>query len=84
MDGGRMQPRFALHPGPVTSQNDGDEQYVTVGQLAKLYQLAFNEYIVWRPHLNYPGVDAYNRPYEDFIHLYPRHDGQYGRPEEFG
>lgn len=66
--------KFAVHPGPVVSKNDGDLHYISAWTLVKLYELRSGEYIIW---------DTYRTRglrQEDYIHLYPRHDGKYGRP----
>lgn len=65
------RPKYALHPGWVTSKKDGEDHYIGVALLERLYELRSNEYIVWRDR----GFDA-----EEYIHLYPRYDGKYGRP----
>lgn len=65
-------PKYALHPGHVISKMDGEEHYIGVYQLARLYELDEGEYIVWK-------TLAYR--YDDYVHLYPRYDGNYGRPE---
>jgi hypothetical protein len=71
-----MLPKYALHPGYVISKNDGDEHYISAGQLARLYRLGPFEYCVWvEPNI-------YLRVWEDYIHLYPRYDGNYGRPDD--
>jgi hypothetical protein len=70
---------YAIHPGYVTSKNDGDLHYISTAQLVRLYRLRTSEYIVWddkRPE-TYLG-----RNREDYVHLYPRYDGNYGRPDE--
>ena len=71
---------YAIHPGYVTSKNDGDLHYIGVAQLVRLYKLRAGEYITWdrnRPE-TYLG-----RNKEDYIHLYPRYDSDYRRPEEY-
>lgn len=70
--------KYALHPGYVTSKTDDDEHYIGIAQLARLYQLRSTEYIVWddrEPHASLRGT------WDDYIHLYPRFDGNYGRPD---
>jgi hypothetical protein len=65
-------PRYALHPGWVTSKTDGDEHYIGLGQLIKLYKLRPGEYFRWNEH---------GHLRNDYIHLYPNYHGLYGRPE---
>lgn len=70
--------KYALHPGFITSERDGDLHYIGVAQLARLYQLRPSEYIVWdrkRPE-TYQG-----REWNDYVHLYPSYRGNYGRPD---
>jgi hypothetical protein len=69
--------KYAVHPGFVISRIDGDKHFINSAQLARLYELDSDEYIVWneREPRTYLG-----RREEDYIHLYPRYDGNYGRP----
>ena len=69
-------PRFALHPDFVIA-DDGQEHYIGVAQLARLYQLRPGEYTVmdWRRPETCLGRD-----WDAYVHLYPRSDGKYGRP----
>lgn len=68
-------PKYAIHPGWIRSQADGDEHYIGIGQLVRLYKLEPGEYCVW--------VSPFNlgRVYTDYVHLFPRDDGNYGRPD---
>jgi len=68
-----MKRKFALHPGYITSKNDGDEHYISVGQLAQLYELKPTEYIIWR--------EFHGSYWNDYVHLYPSYEGNYGRPK---
>ncbi len=68
----RTQVRYVLHPGYVTSRNDGQRHYVGIAQLAKLYGL----------DIRAPNVAiAYGlRSLDDLpddVHLYPRYNGDY-------
>jgi hypothetical protein len=71
-----MLPRYALHAGYVTSINDGDEHYIGWLKLIRLYKLQPGEYCIWEPPSNL------GRVCEDYIHLYPRADGNYHRPDK--
>lgn len=73
---GRAVRVYALHGGFVISRTDGDRHYVAGYILVRLYELAQNEYIIWREDYNY------SRQWDDYIHLYPRSDGKYGRPSQ--
>lgn len=67
--------KYALHPGWITSKFDGEEHYIGISKLADLYELRPGEYHVWQePH------DI--RCWDDYIHLYPSYDGNYGRPQQ--
>lgn len=70
-----MTKKYALHPGNIVSRFDGDIHYIGVAALARLYELRPDEYIVW--------TDSARLKYfwEDVIHLFPREDGNYGRPD---
>lgn len=67
------RPKFAVHPGNVRSKTDGDVHYITARALVRLYELRPSEYIVWIGRMY--GVNR-----ADYVHLYPRYDGKYGRP----
>lgn len=66
-----MKKRYAIHPEYVTSQTDGDRHYIDAQTLVRLYNLKPHEYVVWQDR----GMRE-----EDFIHLYPRQDGNYTKP----
>lgn len=72
-----MARKYALHPGWVRSKTDGDEHYISTVQLARLYELRPSEYIVWGTASQYSLMYRW----DDYIHLYPRYDGDYGRPD---
>jgi hypothetical protein len=67
-------PKYALHGGFVISRNDGDEHFVSAVKLIDLYELRPDEYCLW-------STNNYGRVWEDYVHLYPRVDGNYGRPD---
>lgn len=64
--------KYVLCPGHVMSA-DGDEHYIGVGQLIRLYGVSSIDCIVWR--------DDMERYYDGLIRLCPRHDGNYTIPE---
>jgi hypothetical protein len=70
-----VRAQFALHAGYVRSRHDGDRHYIGVGQLIRLYRLRPGEYVIW-DHAGQMG-----RRWDDYKHLFPRDDGNYGRPE---
>jgi len=68
----RPQVRYVLHPGYVTSRNDGQRHYIGITQLARLYGLDIRA-----PNVviddGRPGLSAL----PDDVHLYPRYNGNY-------
>lgn len=76
--------KYCLHAGWITSRNDGDIHFITTRQLHNLYNLKTEEYVVcMRCHRDIPGTspkamrcESYN---EKYVHLFPRHDGNYDR-----
>jgi hypothetical protein len=68
--------KFALHPGYINSANDNQLHYIGIKQLERLYELKQGEYIVWNDHLK-------GHVWGDYLHLYPRYDGKYGRPRGY-
>lgn len=69
-----MMKKYALHPGWVKSQNDSDLHFITAAQLAQLYGIHLNEYIIWDPERP---ETFFGRIYMDYIHLYVKSDGNY-------
>jgi hypothetical protein len=65
--------KYALHPGWVTSKSDGDRHWISGAQLARLYQLHPDEYIIWDDSRGHQDSTLY-------AHLYPSFHGNYGRP----
>lgn len=60
--------RYVLHPGWVTSQNDGQRHYITAPMLWNLYGVPPAQCRVYNPQ---------QRHQEGEVHLYPRYDGKY-------
>lgn len=73
-----MSIRYVIHPGYVTSTNDGDRHYISAGRLALLYGLRLQDCAVM--HDDDAGVRAYQQQAND-VHLYPKQDGDYSLPE---
>lgn len=63
-------PEFCLVPGFVISQQDGDEHYIGVGALSRLYRVQLGR---CRIH-DYRIISQC----EGLVHLRPRADGNYG------
>ena len=62
--------RFALHPGNVISKNDGDVHFISAPRLAELYNLPPGSWFSWKSH-------GLGRERDNYVHLYPRRDGNY-------
>lgn len=60
---------YALHPGYVISKEDGDQHWIGVSALVRLYGLKPGEYVVWQENRGYR--------HEDYEHLWPQFDGDY-------
>jgi hypothetical protein len=71
-----MGKKYAIHPGYVISDYDGETHYITVNKLATLYGLKPRQYIVWDDKRPETFVGRNKR---DYIHLYPRCDGNYNK-----
>lgn len=83
-----MTARFALHSAWVRSQNDGDRHFIDAPTLARLYGLRPGEWIGWNDEdaaRRFGMDDRAGRTQgllgHEMIHLYPRYDGAYRRPE---
>lgn len=68
--------KYVIHPGYVISMSDGQEHYVTARQLIRLYRVNPNECIV----ISESGDNHRGLNLNDFIHLYPRINGDYTLP----
>lgn len=61
--------KYCIHPGGVHSNTDGDLHYIGAAVLAQLYNLGPSEYVVHDKN-----------DHTEYIHLYPRQDGDYRLP----
>jgi hypothetical protein len=82
MDGGADmttldEKKYAIHPGYVTSKNDGEQHFISYGQLINLYGLKEKDCIVW--DLEIPETWR-GRNHKDYVHLYPKYNGRYILP----
>lgn len=71
--------KYALHAGYVYSINDNDRHWISARRLAELYRLRRGEWFSWPTGERLIGLRI-----EDYIHLYPRNDGDYRLPREAG
>lgn len=65
---------YAVHPGNVSSRNDGDRHYIGFDELIRLYGVSYKDCVLWdigRPET------FFQRRWEDYVHLFPREDGNY-------
>lgn len=69
--------RYVLHPGWVTSKEDGESHYVTVTALAQLYHIPLGACIDASFTKNFR-----NDRLNELIHLWPQASGNYTLPEE--
>ena len=67
--------RYVLHPGYVTSINDGDVHYIGIAKLASLYGLKYPA-----PNVIVEDGRLADQYLPSDIHLYPRHGGDYRLP----
>ena len=65
--------RIALHPGRVIG-HDGHVHFVGATDLAKIHGIPLKDCIIWDP--DRPETHM-GRRYSDYIHIYPREDGNY-------
>ena len=65
-----MAKRFAIHPGTIRSQSDGQDHYISGGRLIELYGLDFRECVIvtWHP---LEIIDP------ELLPLFPLPDGRY-------
>ena len=64
--------RFALHPGPVHSVNDGDYHMIGAPQLAQLYGVRLSECVI----IDHDRPDTtIGRDTDRLLHLYPSEQG---------
>ena len=68
---GRTQIKYVVHPGFVLSKQDKDTHYVGYNRLVALYGVDPRNCELYNPAFNYD-----NEP-DNYIHLYPRFDGNY-------
>ncbi len=70
-----MSKQYALHPGNVCSQSDGDLHYITPSKLIHLYKVNPRECFVWNDE------SSKGRDFDNYVHLYPDYLGEYTLPE---
>lgn len=66
--------KYALHPQIIHNTIDNKVYYIGYIELIKLYNLDSNDCILWddnRPEM------VKDRNFNDYIHLYPKQDGNY-------
>jgi hypothetical protein len=70
--GSASSKRYAVHPGYVTSRNDGQDHYLGFMRLCQLYRVAPAECVDMSQEKNWRGIDVSN-----LVRLTPRSDGNY-------
>jgi hypothetical protein len=73
-----MDKKYALYPGYVISQYDGDRHFISASQLAELYGVNFNECVI--VDKSRPESMVMRGHTSDLIPLFPRMDGKYKKP----
>lgn len=68
-----MKRKYVLHPGHVTSKNDGQSHYIGAARLADLYGVSLRDCI----NVDAPEFLEQQHSQASFTHLYPRRDGDY-------
>jgi len=66
---------YAIHPGNVVGSDTGDVRHIGIKELADLYGLKPDEYMVWDEVLNINMINPLTG--DRLIHLYPKEDGSY-------
>lgn len=67
-----MKKKYILHPGFIKSKYDGEIHYISCGQLALLYRIDIKECILDMGENSLRGLNL-----ENYIHLYPKYNGEY-------
>lgn len=70
-----MKARFAVYPGTIRSQNDGDVHHIGFGRLCQLYGVPPALCVDMSREECHRGMDA-----SGLIQLHPRTDGHYVKP----
>ena len=68
----KVTKKYAVYPGFVQSEHDGDRHYINFGELCKLYGVLFSECVNM----------SFGRSSRNLIELRPRQDGNYSKPEK--
>ena len=64
--------RYVLHPGWVTSKNDGQKHFIGRPRLAQLYRVNLGQCVL--------GDEREYLEQDDDVHLYPDYHGKYILP----
>lgn len=75
--------KYALYPGRVISQTDGDKHFIDGPTLASLYGVSMRECMIVTTRMQYElGQKHLLEKAEKLIPLRPRVDGRYSVPEK--
>jgi hypothetical protein len=80
----KVQPKYVLFPGIVTSKTDGDQHYLGFRELACLYKVDLRECAIYEPRPWWT-ISHYKMAEEQIkglIQLKPRYDGNYTLPNK--
>jgi len=64
--------KYAVYPGWVVSQHDGEYHYITADELIRLYGVPYSECVVIRDKISLTGRDV-----SQLIALRPKYKGNY-------
>lgn len=69
--------KYACHSGYVVSKTDGQRHFISGYELMRLYDVNPTDCVVCSGKHSTIGMND-----DDYIHLYPRYDGNYKTPTE--
>lgn len=64
----------AIHPGWISSRNDGDWHYITYNKLIRLYNLNPRDCVLWDDKVPATFI---GRNKDNYKHFYPLYSGDY-------
>lgn len=76
----KPQVRYAVYPGPVTRQTDGDKHFIPSAMLIHLYQVNPAECLVVSRNDKEYAIKSKQAEERGLIPLVPRYDGNYSLP----
>lgn len=78
-----MSKKYMIHPQFVISKTDGDEHFISARDLMRLYRVSALESVVCKNcQRQKHGSCPYAWISPEYVHLFPRRDGNYELGEE--